>query len=44
MALTLVGNAEYSDQAHDCCNPISTALGGIAAAAASQGLCGDNGV
>lgn len=42
MALTLVGSAEYGDKVHSCYNPISAALGRIAAAAASQGLCGDN--
>lgn len=44
MSLTLVGNAEYGDQAHDGYNAVRTALGGTAAAAASQGLCGDDGV
>lgn len=43
MALTLVGNGEYSDQAHGSYNLVSPASGGTDAAhaTASHGLCGD---
>lgn len=44
MALTLVRNVEYSDQAHDSYDLVSSASGGIDAAnaTASHGLCGDD--
>lgn len=44
MALTLVENGEYSDQAHDSYSLVSPASGGTDAAnaTASHGLCGDD--